>query len=284
MLESGSFSSFAAWRQDRRERGAVRPVAFVPTMGALHQGHASLIRRAKLTEGPDLEVVVSVYVNPTQFNDSHDFDAYPSSHERDLEVALEAGADAVVFPRADELYPEGVPQRADRVNFGELTSLWEGAHRPGHFDGVVAVVRSLFHQVQPKWALFGEKDWQQLAVIQRLAELEFPKLNVVPVATMREENGLAMSSRNARLSHKDRSQAGKLHSTMLSVVRSTEVLNAVAAAKLKLEKCGFELEYLALVDGISMQPSLRPKASNRLIVAANFGGVRLIDNVSLGDS
>jgi len=165
-----------------------------------------------------------------------------------------------------------------------LTSLWEGAHRPGHFDGVVAVVRSLFHQVQPKWALFGEKDWQQLAVIQRLAELEFPKLNVVPVATMREENGLAMSSRNARLSHKDRSQAGKLHSTMLSVVRSTEVLNAVAAAKLKLEKCGFELEYLALVDGISMQPSLRPKASNRLIVAANFGGVRLIDNVSLGDS
>ena len=93
-----------------------------------------------------------------------------------------------------------------------------------------------------------------------------------------------MSSRNARLSHKDRSQAGKLHSTMLSVVRSTEVLNAVAAAKLKLEKCGFELEYLALVDGISMQPSLRPKASNRLIVAANFGGVRLIDNVSLGDS
>lgn len=279
-----TYSSFAAWREARLASSETRPVGFVPTMGALHAGHAALIHRARSARGMGCEVVVSVYVNPTQFNDPEDFDAYPTTHEEDAVLAFSAGADAVVFPTASELYPSGVPKKAERVNYGGLTNLWEGANRPGHFDGVVAVVRSLFSQVQPECAFFGEKDWQQLAVIQRLADTEFVGMDIVAVSTQRENNGLAMSSRNARLSESDRKRAGKLHAVMVDVANAEDVLWAMNNAELTLKSAGFELEYLALVDEVSMCVSLQPKPSDRLIVAANFCGVRLIDNLSLADT
>lgn len=278
------YSSFATWREARLANRETRPVAFVPTMGALHAGHAALIRRARVARESGCEVVVSVYVNPTQFNDPEDFDAYPTVHEQDAALAFSAGADTVVFPTALELYPSGVPKRAEVVNYGGLTNLWEGANRPGHFDGVVAVVRSLFAQVQPECAFFGEKDWQQLAVIQRLAKTEFVGLDIVAVSTERESNGLARSSRNARLSELERKRAGKLHAVMLDVANAEDVLQALDNAQLTLKTAGFELEYLALVDEVSMCVSLQPKPSDRLIVAANFCGVRLIDNLSLADT
>ena len=149
--------AFRDWKRVRKDADESGRVAFIPTMGALHEGHADLIRRARKEVGSLGHVVVSIYVNPTQFNDAADFEAYPSTRKEDIAVAKSAGADAVVFPQPDELYPGGIPERAVPVDYGGLTSLWEAAHRPGHFDGVVAVVRALFHQVNPDRAYFGEK-------------------------------------------------------------------------------------------------------------------------------
>ena len=168
---------------------------FVPTMGALHEGHASLIKLAKRQSEV---VVVSILVNPTQFNNAKDFETYPRTLEGDMEKAQAAGADAVFAPSAEALYggqPEAIP-----VNWGALTHAYEGARRPGHFDGVVAVVDLLFQAVQPTLAVFGEKDLQQVGVIEKLAEDRHPGLKVVVAPLVREPSGLALSSRNARLS------------------------------------------------------------------------------------
>jgi len=168
---------------------------FVPTMGALHEGHLALIRQAKASS--DL-VVVSILVNPTQFNDSTDFQAYPRTLETDAALAERAGADAVFAPTPEDLYG-GTPS-AQPVDWGSLTHSFEGEHRPGHFDGVVAVVDLLFSSVRPKLAVFGEKDLQQVAVVRRLAQERHPDVEVCVGSLVRDENGLALSSRNARLS------------------------------------------------------------------------------------
>ena len=213
-------SSFHAWRTRCFSATQKPAVHFVPTMGALHDGHGALIQAARHTAGDDGHVVVSVYVNPTQFNDASDLSNYPRTQDADVDLARRCGADAVVFPTSEEMYPKGVPGRAESSDYGALTRLWEAAHRPGHFDGVVAVVRALFEATDPVAAYFGEKDWQQLAVIRRLAALEFPELDVVPVPTVREDDGLAMSSRNVHLSSEDRQGAKALYSALQSVVRS----------------------------------------------------------------
>ena len=276
-----TFDSFREWRHQREQSGVSSAVHFVPTMGALHQGHGALIRTARAAAGEDGEVVVSVYVNPTQFNDAGDLAGYPRTREADEALAQAAGADVVVFPKAEEMYPGGVPNRAAAVDFGPLTRLWEAAHRPGHFDGVVAVVRTLFLATRPEAAYFGEKDWQQLAVIQTLVEREFPGLNVVPVPTVRQDDGLAMSSRNTRLSESGRTHAVALHQALKAIVDSKGHPEAVSMARAELETSGFEVEYLAVVDAGTLSPDAVPGRPRRVIVAAHLDQVRLIDNMGL---
>ena len=181
-------------------------VGFVPTMGALHPGHASLIELAAQTCE---EVVVSIFVNPTQFNNREDFETYPLTMDKDLEVAQHAGATVVFAPHVEELY--GGDLEVAPVDYGRLTSAYEGQKRQGHFDGVVAVVRKLFLAVEAEAAFFGEKDLQQLAVIRRLAEEEFAGLEIVGCPLIRESDGLAMSSRNVRLVRESRQAALVLH-------------------------------------------------------------------------
>lgn len=270
--------SFAKWDQTRLAlRGSV---GFVPTMGALHDGHAALISKARQEMGAEGHVVVSIYVNPTQFNDPGDFDAYPSTREADIVVARNAGADAVVFPKAHELYPGGVPEWIEATDYGSLTSLWEAAHRPGHFDGVVAVVRRLFSLVRPDRAFFGEKDWQQLAVVSELVRREFDGLVIVPVPTMREADGLAMSSRNVRLSPVDRCSAVDLYGALVAVAESGGDPGVLDRQADRLLSKGWGVEYLAVVDAQTLE--LNPQGeARRVIGAAQWGGVRLIDNLSV---
>ena len=273
------FSSFSSWRGHREGLPKSTAVFFVPTMGAPHQGHGSLIKSAREMAPEGAEVVVSVFVNPTQFNDTADFEAYPSTVDSDVDLAFSAGASSLVFPQAHELYPKGVPDEAEPTDYGTLTRLWEGEHRPGHFDGVVAVVRSLFHQVGPDWAFFGEKDWQQLAVIRRLAEDEFPKLRIQPVKTVREKDGLAMSSRNVRLPFAKREGAFKLYESLVKLAGLGQTNVELECSRKQLEGLGFDVEYLAFVDELTMCEADQGGAGKRVIVAANFAGVRLIDNV-----
>ena len=282
--ETFSFSGFGAWRAHVKDHfNGSQDILFVPTMGALHEGHGDLIRAArKMADSLSpraSHVVVSVFINPTQFDDKSDFAAYPASPEKDVRLAQQSGADAVVFPGVSEMYPQGVPARAEPVEYGALTGTLEGAGRPGHFDGVVTVVRNLLEQVHPRWAFFGEKDWQQLAVIKRLAELEFQGLTIVPVPTKRELGGLAMSSRNQRLSELERKKALALHEGLIKVALSSDPLAECARVSAVLESKGFEVEYLSVADGATLEPEWVP-GRMRVFVAARLGGVRLIDNVA----
>ena len=273
--------AFGDWRRARRDDEGSGHVAFVPTMGALHEGHADLIRMARQEAGRSGHVVVSVYVNPTQFNDAADFEGYPNTREADIRMADSAGADAVVFPRAEELYPGGIPERVDPVDYGGVTALWEAAHRPGHFDGVVAVVRALFDQVEPDRAYFGEKDWQQLAVVSELVRREFPDLIIVPVPTRREADGLAMSSRNARLNEAERKGAPMLSASLAALAEATDTMTEAQRQWDRLEEAGWSVEYLAVVDAVTLKPDPEFGRECRVIGAAQLGGVRLIDNVAV---
>jgi len=276
-------SSFHDWKSAVLSSTAPPLVHFVPTMGALHKGHGALIQAAKRAAGSQGHVVVSVYVNPTQFNDAADLSKYPRTQDADVQLAREHGADAVVFPTSEDMYPGGVPGRAPTSDYGALTQLWEAAHRPGHFDGVVAVVRKLFQQTVPAAAYFGEKDWQQLAVIRKLVSLEFPELQVVPVPTEREPDGLAMSSRNVRLSQEDRRGAAALHLALEAVARAGGDLAVLDGQRQKLEAAGHRLDYFAVVDADTLEPNHSKGHPGRVLIASHWGGVRLIDNVALHD-
>ena len=261
-------------------------VGFVPTMGALHPGHASLIEQAAQTCE---EVVVSIFVNPTQFNNREDFETYPLTMDKDLEVAQHAGATVVFAPHVEELY--GGDLAVAPVDYGRLTSAHEGQKRLGHFDGVVAVVRKLFSAVEADAAFFGEKDLQQLAVIRRLAEEEFAGLEIVGCPLIRESDGLAMSSRNVRLVGESRQAALVLHSWLNRIKKEAgdqgdvqTLLRVIESEAAEME--GVELAYIDVVNGESFEPwndgPIGPEAF--AIVAAEVGGVRLIDNCALACS
>ena len=251
-------------------------------MGALHDGHASLIRTAAAQ--CDL-VVVSILVNPTQFDESSDFESYPRTLESDAQKAQTAGADAVFAPSAEDLYG-GTPE-APSVDWGALTSAYEGAHRPGHFDGVVAVVDLLFDAVQPKVAVFGEKDLQQVAVVKRLATERHPEVHVVVGSLIRDDHGLALSSRNSRLSPEGLRTALSLSRCLRAVdeaVGSGDTVElALGRSRAELDSlAGVELEYLDVVDAQTFEPAHGPSHPHRhVVVAAHVEGVRLIDNVPL---
>jgi pantoate--beta-alanine ligase len=255
-------------------------IAFVPTMGALHEGHLALVERAKaLAE----RVVVSIFVNPLQFNDPSDLERYPRDEESDLAKLEAAGCDLVWLPGASDLYPEGF---ATRVSVAGVSEHWEGEHRPGHFDGVATVVAKLFGEVVPNVAVFGEKDFQQLAVIRRMAMDLGLCDEIVGVPTVREPDGLALSSRNALLSPDERRRAVGLYRALRnardSILAGQPVAAALAEGRNALLIAGFSrIDYFALVDGATLEPVDRPQPEARLIAAAVMGTTRLIDNLAL---
>ena len=261
-------------------RRAGETVGVVPTMGALHEGHASLVRAAK---AGCRRVVVTVFVNPAQFDSAEDLDRYPRTEAADLRLLAPLAVDAVFAPPPAEVYPEGF---ATSVRVGGLAERLEGRHRPGHFDGVATVVTKLFGITAAEKAYFGEKDWQQLQVVRRLeADLNLG-VEIVGCPTEREADGLARSSRNVRLSPEARRVAAALPRVMAAVAAAIRAGMAVQAAlavgRRDLEQAGFErLDYLELCDARTLEPLDELTGEGRLLAAAWAGGVRLIDNIAV---
>jgi len=263
--------ALSPWREARQK------IALVPTMGALHAGHIALVDAARRESD---RVIATIFVNPLQFNDKGDLDRYPRTEEADLAKLEAAGCDAVWLPTPQQLYPEGF---ATSISVKGVSNRWEGEHRPGHFDGVATVVAKLFIACLPDVAIFGEKDWQQLAVIRRMTvDLGLP-IRIVGHPTVREEDGLAMSSRNALLSEDERERATLL-SEALETARDCILAGGSVEASLDigmalLEAGDFKIDYLAYVDGDTLEPLDGFGPDGRLIAAAFLGKVRLIDNM-----
>jgi pantoate--beta-alanine ligase len=251
-------------------------IGLVPTMGAFHEGHLHLMRKAR---SETKTVVVSLFVNPTQFAPGEDFDRYPRDEERDAALAEANGVDVLFAPTVEDVYP----RRTTSVHVGGVATRWEGAHRPGHFDGVATVVCKLFNIVSPHVAYFGLKDFQQCAVIKQMVEdLDVPvKLSFEE--TIRESDGLALSSRNVYLNEELRPTAPELY-RQLGLVKDeihsgTPVDQAIEVARANLTALGFQVEYMAAVDPATLEPSSDVNVGLRVIAAAKLGPVRLIDNV-----
>ena len=265
-----------------RESGET--IALVPTMGALHDGHLTLMREAR---GAADRVVASIFVNPRQFGAGEDLDSYPRQLERDARLLEDEGVALLWAPTPDEVYPAGY---ATNISVGGVSEGLCGADRPGHFDGVATVVCKLFNQVMPDIAFFGEKDWQQLAVIRRMArdlDLVHPRVEEIRgVPIVREADGLAMSSRNAYLSPEQREQAAALPRAMRDaiavIVAGGKAARPLANLKEVLQVAGFDsVDYAELRDGDSLARLDADNGNARLFVAARIGGTRLIDNMAV---
>ncbi len=262
-------------------RSPAVPCAVVMTMGALHEGHAALVRDARAAIGADGCVIVTDFVNPMQFGKGEDFDRYPRSLEDDVRICSAAGADLVYAPTVAEIYGEGSTAASITVDPGSVGEILEGAVRPGHFRGMLTVVAKLLHLTAPDLALFGEKDYQQFILIKEMvSQLNFPT-KVVPVPTVREHDGLAMSSRNRYLSAVERSLASLVPRALEETVRVAEVEGADAGVRAGLALLsgspGLEVDYLVVTD-----PALglaRPGAG-RALVAVRVGATRLLDNMA----
>jgi pantoate--beta-alanine ligase len=281
-------SAAAMQRLARRWQGQKVRVGFVPTLGYLHEGHISLARRARQLVGPRGKVVVSIYVNPTQFGPNEDLSRYPRDFDRDKKLCRAAGVDLIFAPDNQEIYPanHGGPYSTYVVE-ETLSRGMEGASRPTHFRGVTTVVAKLFNLVLPEVAVFGAKDFQQAAVIKRMVrDLNFP-LKIVVAPTHREPDGLAMSSRNRYLSPADREQATVL-SQALKLAGKTVKQKAVSAVKLKEQLAKFiatrpaaRLDYIEFFDPESLQPLANVSPGAQMALAVFFGKTRLIDNAKL---
>ncbi|WP_037313814.1 pantoate--beta-alanine ligase [Ruegeria halocynthiae] len=253
-------------------------IGVVPTMGALHQGHLSLAEAAKASSDC---VIVTIFVNPKQFNNPEDLANYPRTENEDAQKLAPYGVDAIYVPDPDEIYPQGF---ATTVSVAGLTNVMEGEFRPGHFDGVATVVAKLFLQTQADRAYFGEKDYQQLMVVRRMArDLDIP-IEVVGCPTVREPSGLAMSSRNLRLSSQGLAVAGNKHRIMQAIAQSLKTGTAfqplATQAETDLLAAGFtQVEYIQLRCAETLDPVTHAKRPARLFVAAWADGVRLIDNI-----
>jgi pantoate--beta-alanine ligase len=261
------------------------PVALVPTMGALHDGHLTLVREARKLAA---HVVVSIFVNPRQFGANEDLSSYPRPFERDCDLLRGEGVSLLWNPDGEAMYPPGY---ATNISVSGVSEGQCGTARPGHFDGVATVVCKLFNQVRPDLALFGEKDWQQLAVIRRMArdlDLSLPKAEaILGVATMREADGLAMSSRNAYLTEKERAEAAALPRAMREAIAAVRSGSAIDAALATLQQAliagGFaSVDYAQIADADSLEVlSQLGERPARLLVAARIGKARLIDNMAV---
>ena len=264
-------AGLAPWRK------AGERIALVPTMGALHAGHLSLVTLAKSKAD---RVVVSIFVNPIQFGPSEDFKTYPRDEAGDLDKLRKAGADLVFAPDTAEMYPQGF---STKVSVGDLTEDLCGANRPNHFDGVATVVTKLLLQCAPDMAIFGEKDYQQLLVIKRSVRDLNIQVEILGGEIVREEDGLALSSRNAYLSPAERKTAPLLHQTIsevAAVLAQGEGADAACVAgRFKLEAAGFRVDYVAVRDPETLKSLSGPVKRARVLVAAHLGKTRLIDNV-----
>ncbi len=258
-----------------------RPVGLVPTMGALHNGHITLIQQAR--QEPDQLVVASIFVNPVQFNNPDDLARYPRTLDEDCRMLETAGCDVVFAPSAEEMYPEPPTMK---LHFGELETVMEGAFRPGHFNGVGIVVAKLFNIIQPDRAYFGQKDLQQVAVIRRLIrDLSFP-IDLIRCPTVREADGLAMSSRNRNLTPDEHTVAPALYEALSLAQALLTEGNSVDRVKTAVtgffgQRLGFQLEYIEVAHADTLQPVAERQADGQtaVCIAAQLGKVRLIDNV-----
>ncbi len=265
-----------------RQREMGKKIGFAPTMGALHQGHLSLYKAAKKEND---EVISSIFVNPTQFNNPDDFQKYPKTLEKDLELLEKAGVDAVYVPNVEEMYPDGLNSK--KYDFDGLENEMEGKYRPGHFDGVGTIVEELFRQVQPHNAYFGEKDYQQLAIIKKMVEKTKLPVKIHGVPTLREEDGLAMSSRNVRLTETQRKEATIIYETLEKVKEWFKVIS-LEEIKQKVtdifRNSNFELEYFVIADEKTLKETdfFYKDKNYRAFIVAYADDVRLIDNMHLG--
>lgn len=235
---------------------------FVPTMGALHAGHAALISAARKRSN---HVVVSIFINPLQFNDPKDLEKYPRTPDQDRELALAAGASEVWFPTVEEIYPSN----PELIKAGPIGEVFEGFSRPGHFDGVLTVVKRLFDLVNPDFAIFGEKDFQQLFLIKQMVRNFNLPIEIIAHPTIREADGLALSSRNIRLSSEDRAKAAIIYKALNS---SRDQMNAVLASE-----PAWKTDYATVINPENFKEEFAPK--QRAIIAGWIGGIRLIDNM-----
>lgn len=271
-------NDFEALQQSLLELAqAGKKVALVPTMGALHAGHGSLITEA--LENADV-VVVSIFVNPTQFGPAEDFGKYPRTLDEDAKLAKTLGASIIYAPSVEDMYPEGF---STTISAGKISTILCGKFRPGHFDGVATVVVKLLLRIMPHVAVFGMKDYQQLCVIERVVEdLDIP-IEIIPSPTVREEDGLALSSRNRYLSEGERKTAPQLYMIMNQVLKEmkySSVEDSLAKGIAILTEHGFRVEYLEYRDEITLEPLLEVNEDGRLFAAAWLGKTRLIDNVA----
>nr|WP_221364121.1 pantoate--beta-alanine ligase [Sphingomonas jinjuensis] len=267
----GLRETIAGWRAEGLS------IALVPTMGALHAGHMALIEAAKR---PGTKVVASIFVNPMQFGAGEDLSRYPRREMADARMLADAGCDLLWLPSVETMYPDGF---ATTISVGGVSTPLEGASRPGHFDGVATVVAKLFAQVAPDAAYFGEKDFQQLAVIRRMAiDLNLP-IEVIGVPTQRDDDGLALSSRNIYLDEDERVRAVALPRALgiavRAIVRGEDTAQVLAEAATQLTAAGFQLDYITLVDAETLAADAAPDRPRRLLAAARMGQTRLIDNV-----
>ncbi|MDD5507360.1 MAG: pantoate--beta-alanine ligase [Bacteroidales bacterium] len=260
-----------------RSKGAT--IGFVPTMGALHEGHLTLIRKARNATD---HVVASIFVNPIQFNNPEDLLKYPREEESDIHKLKEAGCDMVFLPSVEEMYP--VPD-STVFDFGQLDKVMEGKFRPGHFNGVAIVVKKLFEIIEPDQAFFGEKDFQQVTIIQDMVRQLHMAVRIVACETVREADGLAMSSRNKRLTPEERAIAPAIHRILSGAVRlrrSRSVRQVKEWVQKEFQKVpAFTLEYFEIVNADTLVPVEKWTAGDRIVgcVAAYLGKIRLIDNI-----
>ncbi len=261
-------------------RAGGKRVALVPTMGALHAGHIALVDEAKRRAD---RVVATIFVNPLQFGEGEDLDRYPRREKEDSKALDHAGCDLLWLPTPEQLYPAGF---STKVSVPGLSKRWEGEARPGHFDGVATVVTKLINAVRPEVALFGEKDFQQLAILRRLAIDLNLGVEIVGVPTVRDDDGLALSSRNAYLSEDERARAARLPRALqraaAEIANGVRVAEALEHASHALYDAGFGVvDYVALVDEATLEPVSEGGEGTRLIAAATIGKTRLIDNLPL---
>lgn len=257
-------------------------IGFAPTMGALHQGHLSLYERAR--QENDL-VISSIFVNPTQFNNATDLEKYPRTIEKDIKLLEQTqNVDAVYIPQNQDIYPNGLERKT--YDFDGLENEMEGKFRAGHFDGVGTVVEELFQQIMPDNAYFGEKDFQQLLIIKKLVEKLKLTINIIGMPIFREKNGLAMSSRNMRLTPKDRENAKLIFETLTQanqMFRKSNTTDIQQFVKKTFEKSDFQLEYFTIADETTLKEAheIEQEKNYRAFIAVIVSGVRLIDNLHL---
>ena len=280
MIEALKVSEVRTHVEMARNRGEM--IGFVPTMGALHDGHISLVNKA-LTECH--WVVSSIFVNPTQFNDPKDLLHYPRTPDSDWNLLEQAGCHLLFHPSVAEIYPEGLDSPV--FEFGSLEQIMEGAHRPGHFKGVATVVFRLFDIVKPDVAYFGEKDFQQLAIIRSMVQQAGLPIRIIGCETVRETDGLAMSSRNVRLSPDERKAAPIIFQNLS---KANDLIQAIGIERAKNEMIGaieasglFKVEYLEIADAESLQPvkTISKETKSRVFIAVKASTTRLIDNMEL---